>query len=169
MNIYKFLSIFRNKKNKVDTKEATNQDYMDFVKNIPKPTPQETESFIKMVISQHSWHKRVSWEEPLPFMFFLDPNINNNETGHWNYLGPGPLFKVNPKAEWFIHYNDKKVMISSEISEKCSVGLTGCLHPGMASDSKLKPDDEFTLKEKHLKDVDKLRTHLYNLLDFFYD
>ena len=169
MNICKLISIFRNSNKKNDKKEANVKDYMDIVKKITKPTPHETERFIQLVIRQHSWYKHVSWEIPQPFMFFLDPNKNNNETGHWNYKAPGPLNKVNPKAKWYLSYNDDLLRISPEISEKCSVWLTGCLHPGLASDIKFKEDDELTPKEKHLRDVEKLRTHLFNLLDFFYN
>lgn len=88
----------------------SNKTYFELIKDLPRPTDHQTESFIHDFSLAHSWYKHLSFDKPTQFVFYLDPNagrtffkkrgnystfINKEEDqnakiyqsgfGHWNY------------------------------------------------------------------------------------
>ncbi len=158
-------------------------NYLDIIKDITKPTVEETEWFIRSFTEAHSWYKHIDRQNPEQFVFYIDPNPDFiNSTGScWNYLPIRytqrvEILDAKPNTEdgkikrIYIKYHDEILIMPETTIEKCSIGLTGCIHNGFKymHDTKLLPGDELTCHDRHINDIEKLRKHLFYLLDWFY-
>ena len=158
-------------------------NYLDIIKDIKKPTVEETERFICLVTVDHSWYKHIDRENPEQFVFYVDPDPDfiNSMGSSWNYLpirytqrikmlGAKPNTEDGKIKRIYVKYRDEIFIMPETIIEKCSIGLTGCIHDGFKDmhDTKLLPGDEMTCHDRHISELEKLRKHLFYLLDWFY-
>lgn len=76
--------------------------YTELIKKMPKPTDYETDRFIKMFSTEHSWYKHLPITRSEVFIFYLDPN------------GGRTLQKIdkrgldNPKQYFIFKENERK-------------------------------------------------------------
>ena len=163
--------------------------YLDIVKALPKPTPRQTDNFIKFVSSHHSWYKHLGFENETPFVFYLDPNagrtLKNNKSsiknpfqshfipleedkeakshqlryGCWNYY-----FAIDSQPFVGLNIIDDsgiKVPIPGELIQKFTIGLTGYLHYRV-------PDAGGIYAINHHKLINEIHLHLDNVLSLIY-
>jgi hypothetical protein len=52
---------------------AGRQDYVEVIRQLPKPSVAQTERFARFVSSAHSWYKHLPVHPKVPFVFYLDP------------------------------------------------------------------------------------------------
>lgn len=70
-------------------------DYVQIVRVLPRPSPQQISSFVAYVAEAHSWYKHLPLTPPgVQFFFFLDPNA-----GCDLLLGPGGTAKYRQRTE----------------------------------------------------------------------
>src|SRR3989442_90660 len=68
-------------------------DYMQVVRVLPRPSPEQISSFVAYVAGAHSWYKHLPLTPPgVQFFFFLDPNA-----GCDLLLGPGGTAKYRQR------------------------------------------------------------------------
>ena len=48
-------------------------DYVNAIRQLPRPTLAQTERFARFVSSAHSWYKHLPVCPQVPFVFYLDP------------------------------------------------------------------------------------------------
>lgn len=48
--------------------------YLDNLNNLPRPTLEQTKSFIDAFCLEHSWYKHLPWNKGSTFVFYIDPN-----------------------------------------------------------------------------------------------
>lgn len=76
--------------------------YVEVVKALPKPTPEQTARFASFVADAHSWYKHLPLYPKTPFFFFLDPTVGMK-------FQPDPTGaggKYVDSLEGGIHYSD---------------------------------------------------------------
>jgi len=57
--------------------------YLELIRGLPRPTPDQTANFAGFVASAHSWYKHLPPFPPgRPFTFFLDPNAGRDQIVH---------------------------------------------------------------------------------------
>ena len=70
-------------------------EYMQVVRVLPRPSPEQISSFVAYVAGAHSWYKHLPLTPPgVQFFFFLDPNA-----GCDLLLGPGGTAKYRQRTE----------------------------------------------------------------------
>jgi len=52
----------------------TNEDYVNVVRQLPRPSTNQIARFANYVANAHSWYKHLPIYPKVPFCFFLDPN-----------------------------------------------------------------------------------------------
>jgi len=52
----------------------TNEDYVNVVRQLPRPSTDQIAEFANYVANAHSWYKHLPIYPKVPFCFFLDPN-----------------------------------------------------------------------------------------------
>jgi len=86
--------------------------YRELFRDIPCPTYDQMENFVKYVSSAHSWYKHLPREEPgAPFVFFLDPHAGMDrlilDSGHI-------IFRNRDADSETLHYSMRPTKIYRE-------------------------------------------------------
>jgi len=53
-------------------------DYVAAIKQLPRPTDEQTDQFVEFVSGAHSWYKHLPVYPGSPFYFYLDPNAGRS-------------------------------------------------------------------------------------------
>jgi hypothetical protein len=57
---------------------VSKQDYIQVIRQLPRPTIGQTERFARYVSGAHSWYKHLPIHPKVPFIFYLDPGAGMN-------------------------------------------------------------------------------------------
>ncbi len=53
-------------------------EYLEVVRKLPRPTVEQTMNFIDFLSTLHSWYKHLPYPKGFAFLFFLDPNAGRH-------------------------------------------------------------------------------------------
>ncbi len=115
--------------------DAIENEYLEVIKSLAKPSLTQTMNFVKHVCKDHYWVERISLglQKPIQFIFYLDPfldqlkdggsrNYNKILFGNWNYYTPD--FIRFPWEGFILNAEGKRIPIPDWIKKMGYVEVT---------------------------------------------
>src|SRR5262245_61515832 len=76
-------------------------DYIDCIRNLPRPSDEQVDAFVEYVAHAHSWHKHLPLLPPgKAFVFYLNPNAGRE----WMWTKRGGKYR---DRTYDIPYNER--------------------------------------------------------------